>query len=314
MDRFEAIRALVAAVDGGSLSAASRALGIPLPTVSRRVSDLEALLGSQLVVRTSRRLLLTEAGTAYVASARRVLEELAEAERAASGEYRAPRGELLITAPFMFGKMHVAPIVHEFLGAYPEVSVRLALTDGVLDMVESHIDVAVRIGNLPDSTLVARRVGEVRWVTCASPGYVERRGSPASPADLTNFDCIAYEGLELWRDWSFAGPQGIQTIIVRPRFSVNTADAVIAGAVAGIGIAYVMSYQAADSVRDGTLLPLLTEWAPAPIPVQIVHAARQHQPLKLRAFLDFVLPRLQQRVKTVREAFEADQAYNIGAA
>jgi DNA-binding transcriptional LysR family regulator len=306
MDRFEAIRTLVAAVDGGSLSAASRALSIPLPTVSRRVSDLEALLGSQLVVRTSRKLLLTEAGTAYVVAARRVLEELAEAERAASGEYRVPRGELLVTAPFMFGKIHVAPIVHDFLSAYPEVSVRLALTDGVLDLVESHIDAAIRIGNLPDSTLIARRVGEVHWVTCASPGYVEQRGCPASPADLADHDCIAYEGLELWRAWSFTSPQGMQTITVRPRFSVNTADAVIAGAVAGIGVAYVMSYQAAESVRDGTLIPILTKWAPAPVPVQIVHAARQHHPLKLRAFLDFVLPRLQQRIQTVREAFETD--------
>jgi DNA-binding transcriptional LysR family regulator len=304
VDRFEAIRTLIAAVEGGSLSAASRSLGIPLPTVSRRVSDLEALLGSQLVLRTSRKLLLTEAGKAYVASARRVLDELAEAERAASGEYRAPRGELLVTAPFMFGKMHVAPIVHDFLSAYPEVNVRLALTDGVLDMVESHIDVAVRIGNLPDSTLVARRVGAVRWVTCASPAYVERRGSPASPADLADYDCIAYEGRKLWRDWSFTGPQGMQTVIVRPRYSVNTADAVIAGAVAGIGIAYVMSYQAADSVRARTLLPVLSAWAPAPIPVQIVHAARQHQPLKLRAFLDFVVPRLQQRLRVAAEVFE----------
>ena len=136
MDRFEAIRTLVAAVDGGSLSAASRTLSVPLPTVSRRVSDLEAQLGSQFVVRTSRKLLLTEAGTAYVASARRVLEELAEAERAASGEYRAPRGELFVTAPIMFGKLHVAPIIHEFLHAYPEVTVRLILSDGVVDLVE----------------------------------------------------------------------------------------------------------------------------------------------------------------------------------
>jgi len=305
MDRFEAMRTLVAAVDGGSLSAASRTLNLPLPTVSRRVSDLEAMLGSQLVVRTSRKLLLTEAGSAYVASARRVLEELAEAERAASGEYRAPRGELLITAPTMFGKMHVAPIIHEFLSAYPEVTVRLALTDGVVDLVESHVDVAVRLGNLPDSTLVAKRVGEVRWVTCASPDYIARRGVPASPDDLRDHECIAYEGFELWRNWTFAGPRGEQTVIIRPRYSVNTADAVIAGAAAGIGVAYILSYQAADSVRDGVLVPILSESAPAPFPVQIVHASRPHQPLKLRAFLDFVAPRLQQRLRSVGQVFEA---------
>lgn len=303
MDRFAAMRTLIAAVDGGSLSAASRALNIPLPTVSRRVSDLEALLGSQLVVRTSRKLLLTEAGAAYVASIRRVLEELAEAERAASGEYRAPRGELVITAPIMFGKMHVAPIVHDFLTAYPAITVRLILSDGVLDLVGSPIDVAIRIGHLPDSTLIARRVGEVRWVICASPAYLARRGVPAAPTELPNFDCIAYEDLQLWRDWSFAGPRGEQTVIIRPRYSVNTADAVIAAATAGIGIACIMSYQAAHSVGDGTLLPILTEWAPAPLPVQIVHVAHQHEPLKLRAFLDFVAPRLQERLRLIKEQF-----------
>ncbi|TWB32106.1 LysR family transcriptional regulator [Nitrospirillum bahiense] len=308
MDRFEAMRTLVAAVDGGSLSAASRTLNIPLPTVSRRVSDLETMLGSQLVVRTSRKLLLTEAGSAYVASARRVLEELAEAERAASGEYRAPRGELLVTAPIMFGKMHVAPIIHDFLSAYPEVTVRLALTDGVVDLIESHVDVAVRLGNLPDSTLVAKRVGEVRWVTCASPDYIARHGAPSSPEELSNHACIAYEGLKLWRDWTFAGPRGEQTTIIRPRYSVNTADAIIAGAAAGIGIAYIISYQAADSVRDGVLVPVLSEWAPPPFPVQIVYAPRPHQPLKLKAFLDFVAPRLQQRLRTVGQVFEAEQA------
>ena len=237
MDRFEAMHTLVAAVDGGSLSAASRALAVPLPTVSRRVSDLEAHLGSQLVVRTSRKLLLTEAGAAFVASARRVLEELAEAERAASGEYRAPRGELLVTAPIMFGKLHVAPIVHDFLAAYPEVTVRLVLSDGVIDLVESHIDVAVRIGRLPDSALVAKRVGEIRWVVCASPDYLDRRGEPQSPADLAEHDCIAFEGLQRYREWPFAGAKGAQQVKVRPRYSVNPADAVIAGAVAGLGIA-----------------------------------------------------------------------------
>lgn len=307
MDRFEAMRTLIAAVDGGSLSAASRALGAPLPTISRRVSDLEAHLGSQLVVRTSRKLLLTEAGAAYIASARRVLEELAEAERAASGEYRAPRGELLVTAPIMFGKLHVAPVVHEFLGAYPEVSVRLALSDGIMDLAEAHIDVAVRIGNLPDSTLIARRVGEVRWVTCASPAYLGKRGTPAVPAELANHDCIAYEGLEPWRDWLFTGPHGNETVIIRPRFSVSTADAVIAGAQAGLGIAYVMSYQAAASVLDGTLRPILAERSPPPRAVQLVHAARQHRPQKLRAFLDFVAPRLQQRLHRVGEAFSTGE-------
>jgi DNA-binding transcriptional LysR family regulator len=306
MDRFEAMRTLVAAVDGGSLSAASRTLAVPLPTVSRRVADLEALLGSQLVIRTSRKLLLTEAGTAYIASARRVLEELAEAERAASGEYRAPRGELLVTAPIAFGGLNVAPVVHDFLAAYPEVTVRLVLSDGVIDLVENHIDVAVRIGRLPDSALVARHVGEVRWVVCASRDYLRRRGEPRAPADLAGHDFIALEGLQRHRDWRFAREGTIHQFSVTPRFSVNTAGGVIDGAVAGLGIARVMSYQAAASVRDGTLVSLLSDWAPPPLPVQLVHAAHQQKPLKLRAFLDFVAPLLQERLRVIGEQFKSN--------
>lgn len=304
MDRFEAVRTLVAAIDGGSLSAASRTLGIPLPTVSRRVSDLEALLGSQLLVRTSRKLLLTEAGTAYVASARRALEELAEAERAASGEYRTPRGELLVTAPIAFGALNVAPIIHDFLAAYPEVTVRLVLADGVIDLVESHVDVAVRMGRLPDSSLVARRLGALTWVICASPDYLLRRGTPQAPADLAGHDFIALEGLQRYRNWPFASGGSMQQISITPRFSVNTAEGVIGGAVAGLGLARVMSYQAAASVRDGKLVQILSAWAPPPIPVQLVHAPHQQQPLKLRAFLDFVAPRLQQRLQEIGEMFE----------
>nr|WP_277923362.1 LysR family transcriptional regulator [Sphingomonas sp. CARO-RG-8B-R24-01] len=299
------MRTLVAAVDGGSLSAASRSLNVPLPTVSRRVSDLEAMLGSQLVVRTSRKLLLTEAGTAYVASARRVLTELAEAERAASGEYRAPRGELLVTAPILFGTLNVAPIVHSFLSAYPEVSVRLVLSDGVVDLVENHVDVAVRIGQLPDSALVARRVGDIHWVVCASPDYLDRRGQPSEPAELADHACIAFEGLQRYREWPFVDAAGVQRqVIIAPRFSVNTAEGVTGGAMAGLGIARVLSYQAADGVRDGTLVPILAGFAPPAMPVQLVHAAHQQQPLKLRAFLDFVAPRLQERLRAIAARFE----------
>lgn len=301
MDRLEAMRTLVAAIDGGSLSAASRSLNVPLPTVSRRVSDLEGFLGSQLVVRTSRKLLLTEAGAAYVASARRVLEELSEAERAASGEYRAPRGELLVTAPLAFGGLNVAPLVHEFLAAYPDVTVRLVLSDSVIDLIESHVDIAVRIGRLPDSALVARRVGEIQWVVCASPDYLLRRGEPATPVALADHDCIAFEALQRYREWPFVGGSAPQQVTINPRFSINTADGVVGGAVAGVGIARVLSYQAAASVRAGRLRPILVDWAPPPLPVHLVHAPHQQQPLKLRAFLDFVAPRLQQRLQAIAQ-------------
>lgn len=311
MDKFEAMRTLVAAVDSGSLSAASRTLKVPLPTISRRVSDLEAYLGSQLVVRTSRKLLLTEAGVAYVAAARRALEELAEAERAASGEYRAPRGELLVTAPIAFGVLHLVSIIHDFLATYPDVTVRLVLFDRVIDLIESKIDIAVRIGHLPDSNLVARHVGEIQWVVCASPDYLRLRGEPFAPSELSSHDCIAFEGLQRYREWPFAIANGVQQVTITPRFSVNTAEGVISGAVAGLGIARLMCYQAANNVRDGLLVPILSNWAPPRIPVQLVHAGHQQQPVKLRAFLDYVAPRLQERLRMTAKQFEPSKHSSI---
>ena len=218
----------------------------------------------------------------------------------------------MVTAPIAFGALNVAPVVHEFLAAYPEVTVRLVLSDGVIDLVENHIDVAVRIGRLPDSALVARRVGEVRWVVCASPDYLRRRGEPRAPADLQGHDFIALEGLQRYRDWSFASEGATNQLSVTPRFSVNTAEGVIGGAVAGLGIARVMSYQAAASVLDGTLLPIMSDWTPSPLPVQLVHAAHPQQPLKLRAFLDFVAPRLQERLRIIGEQFKSNGLAAIG--
>ena len=292
MDRFDAIRTLLAAVDGGSLSAASRKLGVPLPTVSRQVSELEARLRTQLVIRTNRKLLLTDAGSAFVAAGRRVLEELEEAERAAAGEYRIPRGDLLVTAPIMFGKLHVTPVVLEFLAAYPEVNVRVVLFDHVIDLVENHVDVAVRIGHLPDSGLVAARIGEIHWVICASPAYLSTRGTPVAPDDLAQHDCIGFEGLQMVRTWPFGRGTNAKTVAIRPRFAANTADAIIEAAIAGIGIARLTSYQAAGAIRDGRLVSLLRGYGPEPLPVHLVHTGPPLVPLKMRAFLDFASPRL----------------------
>ena len=292
MDRFDAIRTLLAAVDGGSLSAASRKLGIPLPTVSRQVSELEARLGTQLVIRTHRNLLLTEAGSAFVAAGRRVLEELDEAERVAAGEYRTPRGDLLVTAPIMFGKLHVTPVVLSFLAAYPEVNVRVVFFDHVIDLVENHVDVAVRIGHLPDSGLIAARIGEVHWVICASPAYLSTHDTPVAPDDLAKHDCIGFEGLQKVRTWPFGRGADAKTVPIRPRFAANTAEAVIEAAIAGIGIARLTSYQAARAIREGRLVSLLRGYNPEPLPVHLVHTRPSLVPLKMRAFLDFAGLRL----------------------
>jgi DNA-binding transcriptional LysR family regulator len=292
MDRFDAMATLIAAVDGGSLSAASRALGMPLATVSRKVSELEAHLRTQLVVRTSRNLSLTEAGRAYVAASRRILDEIDDAERAASGEYRAPRGHLTITAPIMFGRLHVEPVVLDFLRAYPEITARLVLADHVVNLIDEHIDVAVRVGDLADSSIVATRLGAVTWVTCASPDYLETRGTPDRPEALAGHDCVMFEGLYSNNFWTFGRGQDALAVPIRPRFAVNTADAAIAASIASAGITRVLSYQVASAVTAGALRLILRSFAPEPLPVHLVYGGQSLLPLKLRAFLDFAAPRL----------------------
>ena len=191
MDRLEAMGILVAAVESGSLSAASRKLGTPLPTVSRKIAELEAHLKTRLLIRSTRRLALTDAGAAYVAASKRILEQMNDAERAASGEYSAPKGDLIITAAIVFGRLHVLPVVTDFLAAFPDINVRLALSDRNVHLVDDHIDMAVRIGALPDSSMVATRVGFVRRVVCGSPGYFAAHGTPTLPADLSDLACVS---------------------------------------------------------------------------------------------------------------------------
>jgi DNA-binding transcriptional LysR family regulator len=292
MDRFDAMATLIAAVDGGSLSAASRALAMPLATVSRKVSDLETHLRTQLVVRTSRRLELTEAGRAFVAASRRILDDIEEAERAASGEYRSPRGHLTLTASVMFGRLHVEPVLLDFLAVYPDITARLLLADHVVNLVDEHIDVAVRVGRLPDSLLVAMRLGAVGWVTCASPGYLDARGTPETPAALDGHDCIMFEGLYSTNLWRFATGKTTVAVAIRPRLTVNTADAAIAAAIASAGITRVLSYQVQAAVAAGALRLILRPHEPEPLPVHAVYAGQSLLPLKLRAFLDFAAPRL----------------------
>ncbi|WP_237437446.1 LysR family transcriptional regulator [Alteraurantiacibacter aestuarii] len=298
------MRSLVASVDGGSLSAASRSLGVPLPTVSRRVSDLEAHLGAQLVVRTSRKLILTDVGHAFVATCRRVLDELDQAERAATGEYRTPRGDLLITAPVMFGRLHVEPVVLDFLNDFAEINVRLRLADYIVDLVENQVDLAIRIGQLPDSSLVATRLGAVRWITCASPAYLAERGIPQSLADLDQHDCISFDRLYSTDSWTFQKGTEIVAVPFSPRFAVNTATGALDAALAGAGIARVLSYQAAGAIADGRLVPVMEDYQLEPLPVHLVHAGQTIVPLKLRAFTDFAIPRLKSGLRAVEQTLD----------
>ena len=296
MDRLEAMSAFLAAVEAGSLSGASRKLGMPLATLSRKVSELETHLRTRLVTRTSRRLILTDAGRSYVAACKRILDDVREAERAAAGEYSAPRGELIITAPIVFGRLHVLPVLLEFLNTYPEIDVRLTLADRVVNLQEDHVDLAVRIGELPDSSLVAMRVGSIGRVVCGSPAYFAERGTPKRPNELSKHDCITFNGLTSPEAWIFLSGKGTISVAVHSRLIVNTAEAAIDAAITGLGITRVLSYQVADALRTGALLLALREFEPPPVPVSLVHAGQGRLALKLRAILDFAAPRLKARL------------------
>jgi len=296
MDRLEAMSILVAAVEAGSLSAASRRLGTPLATVSRKVSALEAHLGTRLLTRSSRQLRLTEAGESYVAACKRILDEVEEAERTAAGEYSAPRGDLIVTAPVVFGRLHVLPVVAEFLTAYSEIDVRIVLTDRVLNLFEEPVDVAVRIGDLPDSSLVATRVGAIRPVVCASPAYFAARGTPQRPGDLAAHDCVTFEVLTAPDAWTFPIGKSQTSVAIHSRLVVTTAEAAIDAAIAGVGVTRVLSYQVAAAIREGLLALALEAFEPAPWPVSLVHGGGRLLPLKVRTFLDFAVPRLRTRL------------------
>jgi len=307
MDRLDAMVTLLAAVEGGSLSAASRKLGMPLPTVSRKVSELEAHLRTRLVNRTTRSLTLTDAGRSYIVACRRILEDLEQAERAAAGEYTAPRGDLIITAPIVFGRLHVLPIVTDFLKAYPDINVRLALADRVVNLLEDDIDLAVRIGELPDSNLVATRVGSIGPVVCASKTYFKRRGVPKTPDDLAAHDCVTSDGLASPAAWTFLVGGANVAVNVRSRLVVNTAEAAIDAAVASVGITRVLSYQVEATLRAGKIALALRDFEPAPWPVSLVYMGQGLLPLKVRAFLDYAAPRLKSRLSRLFGQRESDE-------
>ena len=303
MDRLDTMSVFLAVVEAGSLSAAGRQLGMPLATVSRKLAQLESHLDARLLTRSTRALDLTEAGRAYVDACKRILGDVADAERAASGEYSAPRGELAITAPIVFGRLHVLPVVTEFLQAYPAVDIRLALSDRNAHLLDEHVDLALRVGALPDSRLNARPLGALRRVVCASPAYWKANGKPKTPADLAKHACVTFDLGGAPDVWTFRASKrdeaSTTAIAVRSRLAVNTAEAAVDAAVAGVGPTRVLSYQAEAARRSGELVVALADFEPARAPVNLVFDAQQRVPLKLRAFLDFAAPRLKERIAAI---------------
>jgi DNA-binding transcriptional LysR family regulator len=290
MDRLDAMRVFLAVVDAGSLSAGSRKLRSPLPSVSRKMAELERFLGTNLLIRTSRKLQLTDAGRDYLEAARRIIADLEEAERRASGEYQTPRGELTVTMPVEFGTRYVMPLALSFMEEHPEVTLRLIASDRIVHLVEEQVDIAIRLGQLADSALYAVKVAEVRLLTCAGPDYLKRRGTPAHPSELADHDAILFEQGAMF--WAFTVDGERLLTAPRARVTVNSAAANLAAAVAGVGIARLFDYQSKEDVRSGALQLILTGFNDPPLPVHIVYPRQGLLPLKVRAFIDWMTPRL----------------------
>lgn len=290
MDRLDELAIFTAIVEAGSLVSAARRLRRSPPAVTRALSSLEDRMGLRLVDRTTRRLAPTEAGSALAERARALL---ADYDAVLVGASQAPvRGVLRITAPVQFGRRHVAPIVSAFLNEYPDVRVELSLNDRNLDLIEEGLDLAVRIGPLADSSLVARHVGSVRRVVVASPAYLARRGVPRMPSDLAAHDTIFGMARSPGREWRFGPSQRGATVRLSPRLLVDDVEAQIQAAQAGRGIARVLSYQVTDELAAGALVRLLQDFEPAPLPVQLVTLSRSHVAPKVRAFLDWAVKSL----------------------
>jgi DNA-binding transcriptional LysR family regulator len=234
MDRLQSMTIVLEVAQAGSLSAAARNLRMPLASLSRKVSDLEAHLGAQIFTRTSRKLTLTDSGEGYIAACRRIVDDISEAERTISGEFRAPKGELVITAPVVFGQMHVLPVAAAFLKTHPDIDLRLVLTDQSVNLAEEHVDLALRIGPLPDSQMRSRHIGATRRVVCASPEYLETRGQPRTLADLTRHDGITLDSLASAAGWVFRDGKRDITMAIRSRMKVNAPPAAIDAAIAGV--------------------------------------------------------------------------------
>jgi DNA-binding transcriptional LysR family regulator len=294
MDRFEAMSMLIGVVEKGSFSAAARTMRVPVTTVTRKISDLESVLGAKLLVRTTRKLSLTDAGISYLAAARRIIDQVEEAEREVAGEFTAPKGELVVTAPIQFGQLHVLPVLIDFLALFPQINVRLLLLDRNVQLVEDHVDMAVRIGKLPDSTMIATAIGSMRMVVCASPEFLADRAIPQTPEELQRLPCVTFDGPTPSPGWQLSDPQTNAPMIVpvTSRLSVTTVEGAVRAAIRNVGVTRLLYYQVADAIKAGKLQVILEQFEPDPAPVSLVHAARGQMPLKMRRFLDFAVPRL----------------------
>jgi DNA-binding transcriptional LysR family regulator len=291
MDKLRAMETFVRIVDRGSLTAAAETMSTSLPSVVRTLAALEAELGVRLLNRTTRRLSLTDEGREYFERCKRVLADIDEADAALSARRAAPKGRLRITAPVMFGRLRVAPLVAEFILKHPALQIELTLLDRIVDLVDEGIDAGIRIARLPDSTLVAVPVGQTRRVVCASPAYLKRAGTPKTPRDLMQHRCISFSGLAAGNAWSLGSGGGAQ-IEVPTALATNQVDAAIDACLRGVGPGQFLCYQVQTLLDVGKLKRVLQSFEPEPVAIQLVYPQARLLSANVRAFVDWAVPRL----------------------
>jgi len=292
VDRLTLMQTFVAVAEEEGFAPAARRLAVSPPVVTRSISALEERLGVRLLERTTRKVRVTEAGARYLGDCKRLLAEVEDVEAAVSGEHSKARGVLGLTASVMFGRLFVAPLLIDFLGKYPEVTARALLVDQVVDLIDEGLDVAVRIAKLSDSTLTSAKVGAVRRVTCASPSYLKKHGTPKTPRELAEHRCFVFSTERSTPSWAFEH-EGEQ-LAFRPRATllVNSSEVGIDAAVAGVGITRALSYMVASHIQAGRLRVILEDYEAEPIPIHVVYREGRRAPARVRAFVDFVVPRL----------------------
>ena len=296
MDRLDTWTIFTAVAEQSSFTKAARQLGRSPAAVTRAIAELEERLATRLLNRTTRSVALTDDGARYLHQCRRVLTEIAELEASTAGTHPEPRGSLAITAPVIFGRLHVLPIVEKFLADYPAVDAKMLLVDRSVSLVEEGLDVGVRIGQLPDSSLRAIRAGEVRRGVYASPAYLRRRGVPKDPRKLADHACVAFTAISpIAERWSFHRDNGSFAVAVTPRLVVNSGEAAIDAAVSGVGLTCALSYQVTQHVAAGTLRRVLADYEPPPLPIHVMHPAGGHLPSKVRLFVDCAVSALRRK-------------------
>ncbi len=292
MDRFHEMAVFVAVAEEESFAAAGRRLRMSPPAVTRAVAFLEERLGVRLLTRSTRLVRTTDAGARYLEDARRILHEADEADEAAAGINATPRGHLAVTAPMLFGKLYVMPVITAYQRTYKETTVSALFVDRVVNLLDEGLDVGIRIGQLPDSTLRAIRVGQVRRVICASTGYLKKHGVPKTPADLANHPIIAATAVSAGSEWTFANGKQKVGVKLNPRIMVNTNDGAIEAASDGFGLTRLISYQVAGELAAGKLKTVLSEYEEAPLPIHVIHREGRYGSTKVRSFVDLAVEKL----------------------